>query len=278
MTNQTTGLITGAAHGLGAAMALGIAAADWNVVLVDVSEEGLRSVEDQLLSEGHTEFLTISADICAQDDVERIHAAVKRRFGRLDVLVNNAGLGQGAIRHDFLERPPLTWEIAPDVWRRIVDVNVTGGFLMARAFVPDMLANGFGRIVNVTTNFDSMMRSGFAPYGGSKAAIEANTSILAKELAGTGVTANVLIPGGPADTQMVPVVVGVDRGAFVQPAAMVPPLLWLASSDSHYFNGRRIVAGRWSPFGDGQENCAAASAEVAWPQLAGTDRVTPMAT
>ncbi|MBN9050208.1 MAG: SDR family oxidoreductase [Rhizobiales bacterium] len=273
-----TVLVTGAASGLGAAMARGVAANGCNVVLVDVSSEALRDMDDDLRRQGRVGVMAVTADISAPDDVARVQQLAMRQFGRMDVLVNNAGLGQGAIKRDFLESPPRTWEITVAAWRRMIDVNVIGGFLMARAFIPAMLANRFGRVVNVTTNFDSMLRFGFAPYGGSKAAIEAHTSILAKELAGTGVTANVLIPGGPADTQMVPIVAGVDRTAFVQPEAMVAPLLWLCGPDADEFNGRRIVAGRWSPNRDWRENCAIAATEAAWPQLAGTDRVTAMAT
>ena len=122
-------------------MALGIAAADWNVVLVDVSEEGLRSVEDQLLSEGHTEFLTISADICAQDDVERIHAAVKRRFGRLDVLVNNAGYGNV----NSVEDTGL------DDFRRQIETNLFGTVILTKAAIPIMREQRSGHFIQFSS-------------------------------------------------------------------------------------------------------------------------------
>lgn len=277
MPDHLVVLITGAANGLGAAMARGMAAAGAGVILVDVSGDALRRMEEDLRRTTASDVLAFDADISVADEVERVRAAAMRRFGRMDVLVNNAGLGQGAVRKDFLQSPPRTWEVPPEAWRRIMDVNVTGGFLMSRAFIPAMLDNRFGRIVNVTTNFDSMLRPGFAPYGGSKAAIEAHTSILAKELVGTGVTANALIPGGPADTQMVPMLPGVDRTAFVAPMAMVAPLVWLCSRAADHFSGRRIVAGRWSLHRDWHDNVRLATADGAWPQLAETDRVVAMA-
>lgn len=277
MLERTTILITGAGNGLGAAMARGVAAAGARVVLVDVDATAIRRTEQEIPEQHRSALLIIPGDITSADDVARMHALTAERFGGVDVLVNNAGLGQGTIRQDFVSRPVRTWEISLASWRRILDVNVTGGFLMTRQFLPGMLQRRFGRIVNVTTNFDAMLRAGFAPYGGSKAAIEAVSASLAKELAGSGITVNVLIPGGPADTDMVPRDSAVDRSLLVAPEAMVGPLVWLSSKHASAFSGRRLVAGRWHPGLDWVENVEAASMEVGWPDLAGTDRVAPMA-
>lgn len=277
MLDGTIVLITGAGSGLGAAMARGVAAAGANVALVDVDAAALSRTQVQIRAQGPVDSLAISADITSASDVERICDAVTERFGALDVLVNNAGLGQGAVRRDFVSKPVRLWEVPIDVWRRILDVNVTGSFLMMRAFLPQMLSRGRGRIVNVTTNLDAMLRPGFAPYGGSKAAIEATSATLASELAGTGVSISILIPGGPADTEMIPRDAHVDRSQLVSPDAMVAPLVWLCSNHSDNCGGSRIVAGRWRAGVNWRENLAAASAPIGWPSLAGTDRIVPMA-
>jgi len=99
-----------------------------------------------------------------------------------------------------------------------------------------------GRIINVTTSLDTMWRSLMQPYGGSKAANEALLTALSMELEGTGVTANVLVPGGAANTRMVPTRAASDRSALIAPEVMVPPLLWLCSNDSDGVSGQRFIA------------------------------------
>ena len=92
-----------------------------------------------------------------------------------------------------------------------------------------------------------MYRAGAGCYGPSKAALEAHTHIMAHDLEGTGVTANVLIPGGPVNTRMIPVASGVDRGELIQPTVMREPVVWLCSDDSDGVNGMRFIALRWDP-------------------------------
>jgi NAD(P)-dependent dehydrogenase (short-subunit alcohol dehydrogenase family) len=112
-----------------------------------------------------------------------------------------------------------------------------------------------------------MIRGGFAPYGGSKAANEAHTAIMAQDLAGTGVTANVLVPGGPTNTRMIPEESGLNRAALLQPEIMIPPLLWLASDASHGVTGRRFIAALWDPKLPPAQAAEKAGAPAAWPNL-----------
>ena len=109
------------------------------------------------------------------------------------------------------------------------------GPLMARAVVPHMLKQRWGRVINISMNYETMRRAGFSPYGPSKAALESETLIWAQELAGTGVTVNSLLPGGATETGMVPGDVAPHiRKRLLRPEVMVPPLLWLASEASTY--------------------------------------------
>jgi NAD(P)-dependent dehydrogenase (short-subunit alcohol dehydrogenase family) len=150
-----------------------------------------------------------------------------------------------------------------------------GAFLMMRAAVPYMVGQGWGRVVNVTTSFFTMLNEGFAPYGPAKAALEAASAIWAKEFRDTGVTVNVLIPGGPTDTRMVPASAPFARSEMIPPAAMAPPACWLASPASDGVTGQRFVAGLWDPALPPEQAAAAAGAPIAWPELTSQGMVWP---
>ena len=134
---------------------------------------------------------------------------------------------------------------------------------MARAAVPGMIAGGGGRIVNVTTSLDTMLAAGMAPYGQSKAALEAGTAIWAKDLAGTGVTANVLVPGGPVDSAFLPPDTQFPRDKLIKPDIMAAPIVWLASPAADV-TGRRFVARLWDTSLAPDEAARRAGAPVAW--------------
>ena len=116
---------------------------------------------------------------------------------------------------------------------------------MAKAVAPHLVKQGLGRIVNITTSHFTMVMDGFSPYGPSKAAMEAATVIWSKDLAGTGVTVNALLPGGAANTRMIPQGDLVDRSTLVQPEVMMAPIVWLMSPRSNGVTGRRIIAKEW---------------------------------
>jgi 3-oxoacyl-[acyl-carrier protein] reductase len=116
---------------------------------------------------------------------------------------------------------------------------------MAKAVAPHLVKQGWGRIVNITTSHFTMVMDGFSPYGPSKAAMEAASVIWSKDLAGTGVTVNALLPGGAANTRMIPQGDLVDRATLVQPEVMMAPIVWLMSTRSNGVTGRRIIAKEW---------------------------------
>src|SRR5436309_7537851 len=117
---------------------------------------------------------------------------------------------------------------------------------MTRAIAPRLIEQGWGRIVNIVTSFFTMMMDGFSPYGPSKAALEAATAIWSKDLAGSGVTVNALLPGGPANTRMIPQSEVADRATLVQPEVMMAPIVWLMSARSDGITGRRIIVKEWA--------------------------------
>ena len=261
-------IVTGGGQGLGRAMALGLLRAGARVAIVDLDGAALAGVVAEVRGAGKERaLLTLVADVTQEESVARVVKQTIEAFGRIDILVNNAGIGQDTIRRTFMREPVKFWEVEPARWRRIIEVNINASYLMARAAAPHMIAQKWGRIINVTTSLDTMIKGGFAPYGGSKAANEAHTAIMAQDLAGTGVTANVLVPGGPANTRMITEESGLNRAALLQPEIMVPPLLWLASDASSGVTGRRFVAARWDSKLASAEAAEKAGAPAAWPGL-----------
>jgi NAD(P)-dependent dehydrogenase (short-subunit alcohol dehydrogenase family) len=241
-------IITGGGRGLGRAMVLGLANAGATVIATAAREraELERLANEAVAPETRDRIVTVLADVTRDEDCARCVDLALERFGRLDVLVNNAGRGMKYVSENFMTQPTRFWETPPETWRLVIDTNVVGPFLMARAAVPTMLAAGWGRIINISINADTMRRPGFSPYGPSKAALESATVIWAQDLAGTGVTVNALLPGGAASTGMIPRSFPDHmRSTLLDPEIMVPPLLWLTSINSDGVTGRRFVASNW---------------------------------
>jgi 3-oxoacyl-[acyl-carrier protein] reductase len=204
------------------------------------------------------------ANLALPGEPERLIEAARTRFGGVDVLINNAGMGTGHIREDFAVRPLRFWEVSDTQLRRMWEINVFASVALARLVAPEMIERGWGRIINATTSLSSMLLPGIGPYGWSKAALEAATSAMAGDLKDTGVTANVLIPGGPADTAMIPLSSGVPRDKLLPADCQVGPALWLCSEASDGVTGRRFVGMLWDSSKPQAEAAMLASDVVAW--------------
>ena len=241
-------IVTGASRGLGRAMAMGMAKAGAHVVATASQElNELEDLESVGRNPDHGKIVALVGDVTNEADCRRVVSEAVDRFGKLDVLVNNAGRGMKFVSESFMSVPTRFWEVEPDTWRMIIDTNVNGPFLMSREAVPHMLANRAGRIVNISMNAATIVRRGFSPYGPSKAALEAETTIWAQDLKETPITVNMLLPGGAVETGMIPTnVPDTIRSALLQPQVMVPPLIWLASDQSSGVTGQRIIATEWS--------------------------------
>src|SRR5271166_5323215 len=272
---QRVAIVTGAAGGIGRAMTRGLLAAGIRVAGVDRDREPLAALAAGADEQGRkaADLLTIQTDLTNDSAVDEIIQAAGARFGRIDILVNNAGIGPGAIRPDSWQRPLKFWEITPDQWRRFVAVHTMAPLALANAVVPEMMRVGWGRIVNVTTSLGTMLNAGSPTYGPTKAALEALSAIMAKDLDGTGVTVNVLVPGGITNTPMV-AESGFDRARMIQPQVMAPPLLWLVSDAAGKVTGRRFLAVHWDPALPPEQAAEKAGAPVAWTSIA-TMPITP---
>ncbi len=262
-------IVTGAASpiGLGHAMTIGLVRAGARVALFDVNEAWLE--------QSTAEMQAIGGDGCALPmvtnitDPSAVEQAVSRtiaELGGLHILVNNAGINQRSEGYAS-DQANNFWNLSPEAWNRVVAVNLSGPFFMARAAVGHMIDQGWGRIIGVTTSMDTMWRKGGTPYGPSKAGHEALVAAMAQELEGTGVTANVLVPGGATYTNMTASNTSYDKEKLIQPEVMQAPVVWLGSDDSNTLNGRRIIAYFWDESLSLEARLEKASAPAAWPQL-----------
>jgi len=232
-------LITGGTSGLGAAMATALLDAG---ATVSVTGRDARRAEATARELG-PRSVGIGMDVRDDDDVARGVDRVWGALGGLDVLVNNAGIGMRTVNPRFLTDPQPFWAVSPDGFRDLVATNLTGYFLVARAVVPLFVSAGAGRVVNVSMNHSTMNRPGFVPYGPARAGAEALARIMAADLSGTGVTANILLPGGATATGMIPDDFPPEhRAHLLDPAVMGAPIRWLCSPSAAGVNDERIVA------------------------------------
>jgi len=256
-------LITGGSRGLGREMALALAEAGARISITGSSDTPqLRKTAAQLEAwTGKGRSLFFAADVRDFEACKRAVDETRKQFGRIDVLVNNAGLGMMPVSANYIKERPVFWEIGPEPWRMIMDTNIHGVFNMARLSVPHMIAQKFGKVINISTSEQTMVRKGFSPYGPSKAALEAMSKVWAQDLEGTGVDLNVYLPGGATDTDIFPP--GEDRrgadGNLFPPSIMRPAILWLCADDSNGQSGKRYIARFWDDSLPSAEAAAQAS-------------------
>ena len=263
-----TVIVTGASKGLGRAIAAGLVDSGATVAICDLDGKALETTASDIRAGTDADRVFAAAcDISDETATAQFVDSVITRFGKIDGLINNAGLGGAAVRPDFMSNPVPIWNLEPGEWRRVIEVNTTGTFLMTRWATPHMVRAGAGRIINITTTFQTMLAPSFGAYGPSKAGIEAMTSILVEELENTGVTVNVLVPGGPADTGQFPDGMIADRSKLLRPEVMVPPAVFLCSDESAHISGRRFAAAQWNDALPLAERLDVCTEPVAWRQL-----------
>jgi NAD(P)-dependent dehydrogenase (short-subunit alcohol dehydrogenase family) len=235
----------------------------------DIDETRVRETADTAArSGGAGKLVPHVCDVRSIAACETAVATAMQSLGGLTGLVNCAGIGMPHLSVDYHSTPVRFWTADPQRWQDVIDVNVRGPFLLARAAAPHLIAQKWGRIVNVTTSFNTMIRGANMPYGQSKAALEAASNSWAEDLKDTGVTVNVLIPGGAADTRLIPESSPYDRSKLIRPEVMKAPIRWLMSDASNGVTAMRFIGQLWDPAASWQEASKRAGAPVAWPQLA----------
>jgi NAD(P)-dependent dehydrogenase (short-subunit alcohol dehydrogenase family) len=239
-------LVTGGARGLGKTMATALAQAGADIALSGRSQGACRQAAAEIAGATGRRVGAFSADVTKIADVEQLANDIDAEFGHVDILVNNAGINI---------RGPIEQLTEAD-WDAVVDTNLKGPFLCARAFGPRMVRRGWGRVVNLGSVLGVIGLPGRAPYASSKAGIINLTRVLALEWAGTGVTANALCPGA-FGTEMNrslledPVkykefVAQIPMGRWGEVEELAGAIVFLASDASSYVTGGSIfVDGGW---------------------------------
>jgi NAD(P)-dependent dehydrogenase (short-subunit alcohol dehydrogenase family) len=249
----SSAIVTGGLRGLGKAMAFGLAREGYGVFAVGHIAEDMAQIEREAAAAALPGRLApFVADLRRAEECDRVVAAAQQEFGAVDILVNNAGLTFTYIDPPRFRRPTIQhfWEVGDEIVENVIATNYMAADRLSRRLAAQMVARGWGRIVNVTTKLDTMNRAGTHPYGASKAALEMATEVWAKETEGTGLTVNIVNPGAGANTPGMAVEMREmsreGRAArLVEPEEMVSPLLYVVSREADRVNGWRFDANLW---------------------------------
>ena len=262
--NPRVVLLTGASGGIGRVMTGALLAAGHAVAAVDRDAAALTRLAAQH-GDAKDRLHPIVADLATAAGCDSAVAAARTRFGAIAAVINNAGIGMSSVRPDAEAHAPGIAELTPEIWDGFMAIFVRAPLMLVRAALPNMKRHGFGRIVNNTTSYVTMLR--VLPYGAAKAALESMSAVWAKELDGSGITVNVLVPGGPTDTPLIADASGWPRDMMLRPDIMGPPTAWLVSNEASEFSGRRITAARWDTALKPADAAQRASRAIGWPEL-----------
>jgi 2-dehydro-3-deoxy-D-gluconate 5-dehydrogenase len=231
-------IVTGGNGGIGLGMAQGLAQAGAKIAVVGRNAEKSALAAQQLADEAKVETLVVTADLGQADQIERVAAEVLDRFGRIDILFNNAGVN--------IRKPPQ--ELTLDDWRTVLDVNLTSAFLLSKAVYPAMKRAGGGKIINIGSMTSIFGSSFAAAYATSKGGIVQLTKSMALAWAPDHIQVNAILPGW-FDTELtekarqeIPglherVLARIAHGRWAKPADMAGTAVWLASPASDYVTG-----------------------------------------
>jgi len=232
--NGRTAIVTGGARGIGLATAHKLLASGAAVALWDIDATALGKAAAALKESGRVQAAVV--DVTAADSIAAAVGAAIRDFGKIDILINNAGITGG--------NAPL-WELAPDVWRGVIEVNLIAPYLTCRAVVPHMIAAGYGRIVNIASIAGKDGNPNASHYSASKAGLIGLTKSLAKELATTGVLVNAVTPAA-AKTEMFDqmqqqhvdyMLSKIPMNRFLEVEELAAMIAWLSSAECSFSTG-----------------------------------------
>ncbi len=239
-------VITGASKGLGKAMALALGEAGAKLALVSRNLEQLKETAGAVRKLG-ADADVFTADVTDEPQVRRVETSVLERFGKPQILINNAGINI---------RKQLT-DFTLDEWRQVMDTNLTGAFLMSRAFIPQMKGQGYGRIINLTSIMSHVALAGRTAYAASKTALLGFTRALALELAPDSITVNGISPGPIATEMNLPIqqnpeanrqfLSKIPLGRWGKPEEIGSLAVYLCSEEASFITGTDfLIDGGWT--------------------------------
>ncbi|MCD6257935.1 3-oxoacyl-ACP reductase FabG [Candidatus Aerophobetes bacterium] len=231
--------VTGAARGIGRAIALKLAREGADVIVADINLEGVQKVAEEIKNMGR-KAVDLKVDVSIKEEAEKIINTAKDELGRLDILVNNAGINRDAMLH----------KMSDEDWEKVLAVDLTGVFFCTRAAAKLMRDQGYGRIINISSA-SWMGNIGQANYSAAKAGVVGFSKTAARELARKGITVNVICPGF-IDTEMtraVPdkvrakIMEKIPMGEVGKPEDVANAVAFLASDEARYITGAIIDVG-----------------------------------
>ncbi len=238
MYEKRTALITGSSRGIGRAIALELGSKGYNVIVNCVKNVALAEETANLICKNGGRADHICADVSKAEDVNKIYDFAKRNFGFVDTVINNAGISRYAMLIDEDD----------ESFENVVGVNLKGVFNVCKAFIPDMVSNRFGRIINISSMWGLVGASCEALYSASKAAVIGLTTSLAKELGPSGITVNAVAPGvirtdmikNVSESAIKELVSETPVGRCGEPVDIAKAVSFLASEDSSFITGEVI--------------------------------------
>jgi 3-oxoacyl-[acyl-carrier protein] reductase len=236
MSDKPVALVTGASRGIGLTIAEAFGEAGYNLSICGTREDTVRAAAERLASAHGVEVLSRAVDVSKRDEIQALVTDTAAHFGRLDVLVNNAGI----------TRDTLTMRMKDEEWQQVIDTNLSSVFHASQAALKPMMKARFGRIINLSSVVASMGNAGQANYCASKGGIDALTRSLAREIGSRGITVNAVAPGFIAtdmtaelgEQAKTRLIEQIPLARLGEPRDIAHAVLFLASDQAGYITGQ----------------------------------------